>query len=108
MDCYGKQHTIEKMREDKAEMFKKLKNKRNSKDYEWWFLRYRPGDSGAEKKKKRNLTEKTLKKRYVMEMHIVQTTVKNYVNVKFKKLILLICLICSLLVLGQAFISYQN
>ena len=35
-------------------------------------------------------------------------TVKNYVNVKFKKLILLICLICSLLVLGQAFISYQN
>jgi hypothetical protein len=35
-------------------------------------------------------------------------TVKNYVNVKFKKLILLICLICSLLVLSQAFISYQN
>ena len=64
MDCYGKQHTIEKMREDKAEMFKKLKNKRNSKDYEWWFLRYRPGDSGAEKKKKRKRkTKKNKKKR---------------------------------------------
>ncbi len=33
-------------------------------------------------------------------------TVKNYVGVKFKSLILIVCTISALLVLGQAFISY--
>lgn len=70
IDCYGRQSTIEKMREEKAEMYKKLKNKRNSKDYEWWFLRYIPADLDKDykppkkgKKKKKRKTRKKTKKR---------------------------------------------
>ena len=70
IDCYGKQSTIEKMREEKAEMYKKLKNKRNSKDYEWWFLRYIPAELDKDykppkkgKKKTKRKTRKKTKKR---------------------------------------------
>ena len=63
IDCYGKQHTIEKMREEKAEMYKKLKNKRNSKDYEWWFLRYIPSESDKNLKRKKKSKTRKKKKR---------------------------------------------
>jgi len=69
IDCYGKQSTIERMREEKAEMFKKLKDKRGTKDYEWWFLRYIPADHDKtylppkSKKKKKTTKKKTTKKK---------------------------------------------
>jgi hypothetical protein len=40
--CIGKQLTIEKMRSEKTEKYNELKNKRGTKDFEWWFLRYIP------------------------------------------------------------------
>ena len=52
MNCYGKQSTIEKMREEKAVMYKKLKANKGTKEWEWWFLRYIPAEnkSGTTKK----------------------------------------------------------
>lgn len=44
LNCYGYQHTLEDMRSEKMKMFVELKEKRNSKEYEEWFLKYRPGD----------------------------------------------------------------
>lgn len=44
MTCYGKQETLESIRAKKATKFKELRNKRNSKEYEEWFLRYNPGE----------------------------------------------------------------
>ena len=43
--CYGKQPTLESMRSEKADKFKELKKKRNSEEFEYWFLRYNPGGS---------------------------------------------------------------
>merc|ERR1712127_978609 len=44
-DCYGVQTTKEKMREEKAEMYRKLKGtNRDSKEFEWYFLRYVPSE----------------------------------------------------------------
>ena len=40
IDCYGKQQTKESMRAEKNEMYTKLKDKRRSKEFQWWFLRY--------------------------------------------------------------------
>ena len=40
--CYGKQETLESMREEKALKYKELKNKRGTKEYDSWFLRYIP------------------------------------------------------------------
>ncbi len=68
-DCYGVQSTMEKMREEKAEKYRELKNKRGTKEYEWYFLRYIPGEldknykpSKKKKRKKRKKRRKTKKK----------------------------------------------
>jgi hypothetical protein len=51
IDCYGKQPTLEEMRAEKSEKFKELKNKRNTKEFEMWFLKYVPGDKKKSKEK---------------------------------------------------------
>ena len=40
--CYGKQKTLEDIRTEKSNQFKKLKTKKNRKEYDKWFLRYNP------------------------------------------------------------------
>jgi len=42
--CYGHQPSVEEMRAEKAEKFKELKDKKGTKEYESWFLNYRPED----------------------------------------------------------------
>ena len=70
INCYGKQQTKESMRAEKNDMYIKLKGKRRSKDYQWWFLRYIPHDIHNKKislkrKKKsiRNTFKRIVKKR---------------------------------------------
>lgn len=43
MNCYGKQQTINNFREEKAEKYRQLKNKRGTREYDEWFLKYNPG-----------------------------------------------------------------
>ena len=52
--CIGKQLTMEKMRSEKTEKYNELKNQKNSKEFEWWFLRYIP----QIKKEKRKILNK--------------------------------------------------
>lgn len=40
--CYGKQKTLEDIRNEKAKQYKRLKTKKKSKEYGRWFLRYNP------------------------------------------------------------------
>lgn len=42
IECYGKQDTLETMRFEKTKKFEELKNKKDSKEYQQWFLRYIP------------------------------------------------------------------
>ena len=44
INCYGHQESVEEMRAEKAEKFKELKQKKGSKDFEEWFLNYKPED----------------------------------------------------------------
>jgi hypothetical protein len=62
ISCYGHQETVEEMRAEKAEKFKELKDykKKQSTEYDEWFLRYRPADDLSLKEKKKQ--EKKLKK----------------------------------------------
>jgi len=67
-DCYGVQSTLEKMREEKADMYRKLKNKnaRGTKQWEWYFLRYIPSEyymKNGKKKKKKKFKIKNKKKK---------------------------------------------
>lgn len=49
INCYGHQETVEEMKAHKAEMFRKMKEKKGTAAYEEWFLNYRPGDRKAAK-----------------------------------------------------------
>lgn len=60
MNCYGTQETMESMRAEKAEKFKELADKRNTSEYEMWFLKYNP-----------------LKEKQVYQMKSVQKTRKT-------------------------------
>ena len=63
MDCYGEErHTKEKSRAHKSEMFTKLKNNRGSDEWNWYFLRYVPGDTTKKSKTKYN-NKKTRKRK---------------------------------------------
>ena len=42
LTCYGTQLTLKDIREEKSDMYEKLKNNRTSQEYESWFLRYTP------------------------------------------------------------------
>ena len=44
INCYGHQESVEEMRAHKSEKFKELKNNRNSKEFQEWFLNYKPED----------------------------------------------------------------
>ena len=73
IDCYGKQTTLTEMRQEKAEKYNELKTKRGSKEYEYYFLRYSPGEAAKAKKKtrkrkyKHKKKKKTRKRRSVMD-----------------------------------------
>ena len=64
MDCYGEEkHTKEKIRAEKTKRFKDLKKKRGSKEWDYYFLNYKPGEieeKTSEKKSKK--TKKSAKK----------------------------------------------
>jgi hypothetical protein len=49
INCYGKQPTLESMRFEKTEKYEELKNKKNTREYEEWFLRYIPYENTGKK-----------------------------------------------------------
>jgi hypothetical protein len=75
--CFGKQETLESMREEKASKYKELKNKRNSKEYESWFLRYIPFEEHEKTKKPKSLTKKRSPKK---DKHKKKKSKKNMVD----------------------------
>jgi len=61
ISCYGHQDSIEELRAEKAEKFKELKNKKGTKEYDEWFLNYRPEDKNINKSDKNKKTVKLSK-----------------------------------------------
>lgn len=61
ISCYGEQATLEDMREEKTKKYKQLFNKKNSKEYDEWFLRYIPSNKSKVKNKTKSKS-KTIKK----------------------------------------------
>jgi hypothetical protein len=60
LNCMGHQETIEEMRAEKAAKYTELKDKKDSSEYEEWFLRYRPTDN-VKINKDNNIKTKTSK-----------------------------------------------
>jgi hypothetical protein len=52
--CYGHQESVEEMRAEKAEKYKLLKQKNDKKEFEEWFLNYKPDDHKNKKQEVKN------------------------------------------------------
>jgi len=78
MDCYGTQTTLESNRKAKSMKWEELKNKRNSKEYEEWFLKYAPAD--IEKKKNEKKETKTRKNQAKKAKKSKKTQKRNLIN----------------------------
>jgi len=61
--CYGKQSTLGDMREEKAKKYHELKEKRGSKEWNEWFLRYIPNEIEEKTVSKKKTQRKTQKKK---------------------------------------------
>lgn len=61
--CYGHQESREDMRAEKAEKFKELQNKKGSKEYDMYFLNYRPTAKNVKKNKPKYPSKKVKKRR---------------------------------------------
>ncbi len=59
--CYGHQESIEEMKAEKASKYKELKQSKDKKLYEEWFLNYKPDDLKSSKKTLETLYKKTKK-----------------------------------------------
>jgi hypothetical protein len=57
--CYGEQPTLESIRSEKADMFRKLKGKKNTAEWDSWFLKYTPGELSDKNKNTPRTTKKT-------------------------------------------------
>ena len=71
INCIGHQESVEEMRAEKALKFRELKEKKGTKEYDEWFLSYRP-DGSTETPGRKN---KTIKKS--MTIRNSTTTKKN-------------------------------
>jgi hypothetical protein len=86
VNCYGDQATLGSIREEKAKKFQELKNKRGSREWNEWFLRYTPNTlvgpkkSMKKKKTKRNSENKktTPKKNKTQKRRGILTTLKLF------------------------------
>jgi len=58
INCYGKQPTLESMRFEKTEKYEELKGKRDSREFEEWFLRYIPYEHASARVKGAKKTRK--------------------------------------------------
>jgi hypothetical protein len=71
MDCYGKQPTMEDIRAEKASKYAELSTQRNTREYDEWFLNYKPAIG------KKDIT-KTGNAKKLNDKHIVRSpSVKN-------------------------------
>jgi hypothetical protein len=73
INCYGEQPTLESMRFEKTKKYEELKGKRDSREFEEWFLRYIPYEhakaakTGAKGAKGAKGTTKTRKRKTTKE-----------------------------------------
>jgi len=59
--CYGHQESIEEMRAQKAKKFKELQAKKDTRDYEEWFLNYKPQVINAKSERIAKIENKSIK-----------------------------------------------
>jgi hypothetical protein len=91
--CKGHQHSVTEIRGAKSEKYKELKSNKNKiKEFEEWFLNYKPDDKKNKSKNKQTntTTKKKIRKKKQTKGKHKKVTMKNKTrkNIKMKKKIL--------------------
>lgn len=81
--CYGTQATKESIRAEKSDKYEELKDKRETKEYELWFLNYKP-DSKLDKTKSKS---KKITKKNKTKVYKSKKTTKNNIQKLLKPLL---------------------
>lgn len=71
VECYGKQHNLNDIMDHKTEMYEKLKNKKHSKLYDVYFLKYNPEHKSKKKSIKKNIKKNKSKKNYLKYFNMI-------------------------------------
>ena len=82
IECYGNQNSIQDLRAEKSRQYRRLKNNKHSKEYQWYFLRYIPYQIEEMRKK---LKRKTRKKGRVKKSKVKKVKTKKNITSKAKK-----------------------
>jgi len=84
--CYGHQETIEEIKAERAKKYKELKQSKNDKLFEEWFLNYKPADIKTPKNDKNEINEKNNKKQTKRQKNKEKQTKKyNFLNLYSSK-----------------------
>jgi hypothetical protein len=83
IECYGKSSTIENIRAEKAKKFQELKYKKNTEEYERWFLKYNPSISKKDYYPLQG-KHKYTKKRRIRYYNHKKKGKRNFINTLFK------------------------
>ena len=81
INCFGHQESVEEMKLEKSNKFKELKIHKNSKEFEEWFLNYRPDKIFKTKEKEikeKEIKEKTTKESKTKKKHKKRKTKKIF------------------------------
>ena len=82
ISCYGKPQSLDEIRQAKTEKYNQLRIKPKSREYEQWFLKYRP-DEKYKKSKTRKLKIKKKKQTKKNNSLNVKGKLKNLFNIRF-------------------------
>jgi hypothetical protein len=63
INCYGHQLTMEEIRAQKSEKYMELRDRLGTREYDEYFLRYRPGDKKSDITESKKKEKRTVKKR---------------------------------------------
>ena len=69
VSCYGKQLTLEDIHRLKTEMYHKLKNGNNKREFDEWFLRYEPGGTSGKVRQEEEKVRTPSKTRKLKKKH---------------------------------------
>jgi hypothetical protein len=58
IECYGKQPALEDIRAEKTLKFKELADKKGTREYDEWFLKYNPGLERKDPESRKSLRQK--------------------------------------------------
>ena len=80
INCYGKQPTIENIRAEKVEKYRELKDKRGTREYDEWFLKYTFQSEKENIERKSKKTKQYIKKTNSKRTSSLSKTKKNRDN----------------------------